>query len=219
MAIDTSANDQSAEETELAGIARRFETELARQAAERKEANAELQWKNRDDWTTRGRLKGLAGMAASSISLHGVGIGSIAMTGAMLYSTHDVICRLGELKLSASSMQAKADIDYIIGKKKAKMAKGAVGLAAGTAVTIYSIGKNLYKRYKKTLGKHREEVAKRILERLKNDDRDYLAIALALFHGGADTAESGKAQRTVQRLRAADEDLAVKVLLGKIASG
>jgi hypothetical protein len=88
---------------------------------------------------------------------------------------------------------------------------------AGTAVSIYNVGKNLYKRYKKTLGKHREEVAKRILDRLKADDKDYLAIALALFHG--DATESGKAQQTVQRLRVADEGLAVKVLLGKIASG
>jgi hypothetical protein len=218
--MDNVAHDQNAEETELAAIARKFEGELARQEAERKEANSQLEWKNRDDWKTRGRVKGLAGMAASAVSVHGVGIGSMVMAGAMLYSTHDVVARLGELKKSAGSAQAKEDIEYIIGKKKAKMVKGAIGATpAGTAVTILGIAKNLYKRYKKTLGKHRDEVAKRILERLKSDDDEYLAISLALFHGNKDATGSSKAQETVQRLKAADESLAVKVLLGKIASG
>jgi hypothetical protein len=195
------AVDEQAPEQNEQKVARQFEIE----------STNKLQWKNREDWKTRGRVKGLAGMALGFAALKHVPIGGALMAIPKIMSTDDVISKLCELKKSGCSDEAAKDIDYIISKKQAKAAKAGIGIFVSTVP--YAIAKKAYKKYKGTLGKHRGEVAKRLLQKVKNgDEATYRGIVLALLHEGA------HAQEMLQRLKAVDEDLAVTVLMGKIAS-
>jgi hypothetical protein len=198
--MQNDAVDEQAPQQNEQTVARQFETESTKK----------LRWKNREDWATRGRVKGVLGTALGLAALKHVPIGGALMAIPKIMSTDDVISKLCELKKSGCSDEAAKDIDYIISKKQAKVAKAGIGIFVSTVP--YAIVKKAYKKYKGTLGKHRREVAKRLLQKVKDGDATYRGIVLALFHEGA------HAQEMLQRLKAVDEDLAVTVLMGKVAS-
>jgi hypothetical protein len=177
-----------------------------------KDCNRDLEWRNREDKLTRGQLKGVASAAVSCVSIYHVPVGSLLVNIPKLRSTHDVIGKLRELKKAVAAEKWVDDIDYIIARKQAKMKKAGASIVCGAGVTVYHLGKSAYKRSKGTLGAHRKEVATRLLKGLKSEDSGARSIVLALFH------DSEKAQTIALQLKCADEDLAVKVLMGKISS-
>ena len=84
---------------------------------------------------------------------------------------------------------------------------------ASTGVTVASLVKAGVKKIRGTHGKHRREVATRILERFKAGDKGYRAIVFALFGNQKDPS-----YWTGLLEICSDEDLAMKVVAGKIAS-
>jgi hypothetical protein len=191
-----------------------MDTEVSLGAAseeEQDEINAALQWENREDLFTRGKLKSVGGAAA------GAALGTLAPPlGASLAAlkfarTYTVIGALEALK-NSGSVQANRDVEYILWKKQQKAIKAAVEMVPDPVVSKAPMVYNVAGAFKRNRGKKRREVAERIFDNMRTD-LCYAAIVFALFTNKINPG------LYVQRLCSTDEkDTAVKVIMGKIAS-
>ena len=169
-----------------------------------------LAWENREDFFTLGKIKGVAGAVADAAA-GALGSPLAGAVAALRFArTATVIGALEALKSQLSSDDAQKVVQYILDKKQMKAVKAAVGMTpASSGATAWNVVRHL----RLGAGIEREAVAKEIYQRMKRVDKDYCSIVYALF--------SNKDDPGLWLLRLAystDEQLAVKVLMGKIAS-
>ena len=236
------------EEQRLDDAWRAYENKVLQSKQDVVSANKELQekvisrleWKNREDWPTRGRTKGVAGLAPLALAVGAVAapalgpaalVASLAGTGFTYRRGMSTVKVISELKkLTGLSDAARKDVEYILRKKTHKAVKsgkvaGPVAAAmlqapilstgVSATATVYGAAKSVIKSGKETKGKHRHETATRILDKLMENDPSYRSIARALFVNQDDPMEW---VTLLQVCPPSHKELAVKVLMGKIAS-
>jgi len=199
-----------------------------------------LEWKNREDWGTRGRIKGVAGLAPLALVVGAVAapalgpaafVAGLAGTGFTYRRGMSTVKVISELKkLTGLSDAAEKDVEYILGKKAHKAVKSGkvagpvaaailgapiVSTGVSAAATVIGAVKSVIKSSKGTKGKHRHETATRILDKLMENDPSYRSIVRALFVNQDDPMEW---VTLLQVCPPSHKELAVKVLMGKIAS-
>lgn len=189
------------------------EPSVSYEVVEEEDVDYALVWENREDFATYGKLKSIGGAAA------GVVLGKIApplggtIAALRLAKTINVLGALEALRNGTLSAKAKEDVEYIVKKKHQKVVKAALAMSPDPIVSKAPLAWNMAGVRKRDRGKLRTEVATRIYSRIKAQDDDYFAIVFALFKNKQDPG------RCLQRLlTTTNETLAIKVLMGKIAS-
>jgi hypothetical protein len=224
----TTRSDDQSEEIEITvtpdpeGYAKQWRAELE------EKSRTGLQKYIKNPKLTGATIAGAAvGAAAKAVKLNFVGQ---SMTAIAIAKTTYVISQLeGLVSRRELSAPALEDAEYIISKKRQKRGKAIIkilpipipipGVGTGTTVKGFGVLKALYKLYEGKKGKHREEVATRILNGLKGlpggpENQSYLKVAMALFSN----QPPSKQYELVHALRGIDQEMAVAVLKGKMAS-
>jgi hypothetical protein len=174
---------------------------------------AALEWENREEFYTRGKLKSVGSGVAGAVAGRTVPVLGKVFPGLRLFKTMNVIGKLEALRDAGLSAEAQADVEYILEKKESKATKAGLAMSDDPAVsaspTVYNIARSLLKANR---GVDREKVATRIYDKLVEKNSDYLAIVEALFSNKSNPG------LWISRLLAADDELAIIVIMGKIAS-
>lgn len=187
---------------------------------------AAMEWENREDFRTRAKLKAVAPLVFGAIPKVGSAI-SQSVTTLRGVNTENVMSALKSLQ--SLSAEARKDVEYVLHNKRKKAGKAAVSLVASgidlvtpspvpvaaLSVTGVTVLRTVGKALAGTRGVKRREVATRILDAIQKDpiDRSYLSVVYALFINKPDPGV------WVKNLYAcSNRDLAVKVLMSKIAS-
>ena len=160
-----------------------------------------LQWENREDFLTPGKLKSLGSAAAGAIGSAARLINTVYVAGA-LYGLSGTL-----------SKEANDDVEYILWQKTKKGAKALISMAPDPIVSKAALAWNISGAAKRHRGVERMHRATRLYEGIKKRDGHYIAIVFALF------VNKKNPSIFLQRLLSTDDkDLAIKVLMGKIAS-
>jgi len=174
-----------------------------------------LECENREEFWTPGKFKSL-GAAGASLAASAVGqvspfagkVVGAAVPTFRAFHTVKVIGKLEALQQNSSlSNEALDDLAYILHQKNYKLDKAGVGAFSPVATVV-----GILHWFKKNRGVERMNRATRIYDRFMMGDKGYLAIVEALF------TNKPKPSDWMTKLRAADEELAIIVIMGKIAS-